>query len=91
MLPSNEMRDYQSMKALTCNINLHCLLYSTDMSRRERSKDEEFEDTKGAFINHFTGYDHIEYLLIRYKRYDLCQYCTGEQVRGVISIRLGNI
>jgi hypothetical protein len=38
-------------------------LYSNDMWRRERSKEEQF-DTKGVFRNHFTGYDHIEYLLI---------------------------
>ena len=45
-------------------------LYSNDMWRRERSKEEDLKIPKGHSET-TTGYDHIQYVMIRYKRYDL--------------------
>jgi len=60
-------------------------LYSNDMSRRERSKEEQFEDTKGAFRNHFTGYDHIEYLLIRYMTFATNRIARSKQSKLILN------
>jgi len=54
------------------------------MWRRDRSKEEQLEDTKGAFRNHSTDDDHITYLLIRDMTFTTNQITRSKQIKLIL-------